>query len=352
MAIARKGFGGLPSAETAELFTLTNAKGYAAKVSNYGGIITALSVPDRTGKVADVVLGYATLAGYLKDSPYFGAIIGRYGNRIGNARFALDGKEYRLAANNGPNHLHGGLVGFDKLLWTPSIYESPEGPVLELTCISPDGQEGYPGELSVKVTYTWTNANVLRVEYQAATDKPTVVNLTQHSYFNLAGAGKGDVLGHETQIFADRFTPVDAGLIPTGELRAVKGTPLDFTTPHAIGERIEAKDEQMRLGGGYDHNFVLPPGEGKLIRAARVHEPTSGRTMEVWTTEPGMQFYNGNFLDGRHVGKGGKPYLKRYGFCLETQHFPDSPNKPDFPPTTLRPGQTLRSTTEYRFLTR
>jgi len=329
-----------------ELYTLTNSKGVTAAITNYGGILVSLKVPDRAGQLADVVLGFDTLDGYLKGHPYFGAIIGRYGNRIAKARFTLNGVEYRLAPNEGENSLHGGIKGFDKAVWTAK--EIDGGKALELSYLSKDGEEGFPGNLAVKVTYSLNDENELKIDYTATTDKDTVVNLTNHSYFNLAGQGEGDVLDHVVTINADRFTPVDSKLIPTGELRSVAGTPFDFRTPHRIGERINDRDEQLILGRGYDHNFVLNrTGEG-LALAARVVEPKTGRVMEVLTTEPGMQFYTGNFLDSI-TGKGGKVYKQRYGFCLETQHFPDSPNKPEFPSVVLKPGQEYRSTTIYRF---
>lgn len=336
-----------------DLYTLTNAKGMRTCITNYGGIVTSLLVPDREGKLADVVLGYDSLDEYVKNNPYFGALIGRYGNRIAKGRFTLDGREYKLAQNNNGNHLHGGLKGFDKVLWAAQEVRTKKGPGLRLTYVSKDGEEGYPGKLSVTVTYTLTDANELAIQYQAKTSKPTPVNLTNHSYFNLAGAGTGDILGHLLTLQADRFTPVDAGLIPTGELRPVEGTPFDFRKPTAIGKRIALKDEQLTLGGGYDHNFVLSKKEARgMTLAARVFEPKSGRVMEVLTSEPGVQFYSGNFLDGTNVGKGGKPYKHRYGFCLETQHFPDSPNKPEFPSTFLGPNQSYATTTIYRFSTK
>jgi aldose 1-epimerase len=348
MNIRQEPFGKTPDGAMVTIYTLTNPSGVEARIMTYGGIVVSLKVPDRGGKMNDVVLGYDNLEGYVKNnSPYFGALIGRYGNRIAKGRFSLDGVEYKLAQNNGENHLHGGIRGFDKVVWQASPVRRANGPALKLTYLSKDGEEGYPGNLSVTVVYTLTNKNELRIEYSATTDKATVLNLTNHSYFNLAGAG--DILGHEMMINADRFTPVDKGLIPTGELLSVKGTPMDFTTPTAIGSRIEQQYEQLLFGGGYDHNWALNKNNGALTLAARVYERTTGRVMEVYTTQPGMQFYTGNFLDGTITGKGGKVYEKRYGFCLETQHFPDSPNKTNFPTTVLRPGQRYRQTTLYKF---
>jgi aldose 1-epimerase len=336
-----------------DLFTLTNVNGMEVRAMTYGGIIVSLRVPDRDGKLGDVVLGYDTLDGYLKVSPYFGAIIGRYGNRIAHGKFTLDGEPYQLATNDGPNALHGGLKGFDKVVWHGEPFQKKEGVGVVFTYTSPDGEEGYPGKLDATVTYTLTDANTLAFDYRAVTDKPTPVNLTQHTYFNLAGAAAGDILSHELMLKASQFTPIDSTLIPTGEMRAVAGTPFDFTTPHAIGERIGAQDEQLRFGGGYDHNFVLDRNDtGSLSLAARVYEPTTGRVMEVSTTEPGIQFYSGNFLDGSITGKARHVYKHRSGFCLETQHYPDSPNKPDFPSTILRPGQEYRSRTVYAFSAR
>ena len=345
--IKKQAFGMTASREAVELYTLTNAKGMEARIMTYGGAVVSLKVPDRNGKLGDVVLGYETLDGYLKNNPYFGAIIGRYGNRIGKARFSLDGKEYTLGKNNGENTLHGGLKGFDKVVWKGKEVKSRDGGGLELTYLSKDGEEGFPGNLSVTVSYTLTNQNELKIEYNATTDKTTVVNLTNHSYFNLAG--EGSILQHELMINAGRFTPVDAGLIPTGELRSVKGTPMDFTQFAGIGTRIDQQDEQLTFGRGYDHNWVLNNATDKLAVAAKAYEPVSGRVMEVLTTEPGIQFYSGNFLDGTITGKGGQVYKQRYGFCLETQHFPDSPNKPGFPSTVLKPGRRYETTTIYRF---
>jgi aldose 1-epimerase len=348
-AVTTAPFGKLPDGTSLELFTLTNAKGTRVRVTNYGGIITSLEVADRTGQLGDVVLGYDTIDGYLKSSPYFGSIVGRYGNRIASGRFTIDGTTYKLAINNGPNHLHGGIKGFDKVVWKAAPFERTGEAGIVFTHVSPDGDEGYPGRLESTITYTLTDANQLAFDYRAATDKPTHVNLTQHSYFNLAGDGSGDVLGHELMLNADRYTPVDATLIPTGELAAVAGTPFDFKTPTAIGARIDDAHPQIKFGGGYDHNFVVNRDGDGLVLVARVREPKTGRVMEVRSTEPGVQFYTGNFLDGSITGKGGHVYRKRTGFCLETQHFPDSPNKPAFPSTLVRPGTDYRTRTVFAF---
>jgi aldose 1-epimerase len=347
--VEKRSFGTTPQGTAVSLYVLKNASGLEAAITNYGGIVVSLRVPDRQGRVEDVVLGYDSLGGYIGQKAYFGAIIGRYGNRIANGRFSLGGKTYTLARNNGPNHLHGGVHGFHEALWTAAEASTPHGPGVELTYESADGEEGYPGKLKARVTYVLTDQGDLRIDYEATTDKETVVNLTNHSYFNLAG--EGDILGHELFIDADRFTPVDATLIPTGELRPVQGTPFDFRKPTAIGARIDAADEQIGHGKGYDHNFVLNGTMGSLRLAARVREPRSGRVMEVLTTEPGIQFYSGNFLDGSIVGKGGKAYPRRAAFCLETQHYPDSPNKPQFPSVALKPGERYQTTTIYRFTT-
>ncbi|HEY8224892.1 MAG TPA: aldose epimerase family protein [Pyrinomonadaceae bacterium] len=334
-----------------ELYTLTNRNGVEAKITTYGGIVVSLKVPDKQGKLSDIVLGYDNLEGYLQDTSYFGALIGRYGNRIAKGRFKLNGTEYKLATNNGENHLHGGVKGFDKVVWHGRAAKTTNGVKLTLTYQSHDMEEGYPGNLFVTVAYTLTNANELRIDYSATTDKDAIVNLTHHSYFNLAGEGNGDILKHQLMINASRFTPVDPGLIPTGELRNVKGTPFDFLQPTPIGSRIDTEDEQLKIGRGYDHNFVINGPSGVLRKAASVSEETTGRVIEVWTTEPGMQFYTGNFLSGK-PGKGGKPYQFRYGFCLETQHYPDSPNHPLFPTTVLKKGARYQSTTIYRFSSR
>ena len=349
--ITRESFGKTAEGQDVDIYTLKNSRGAEAKITNYGGIVTSLKVPDRNGKFADIVLGFDNLDAYLKGHPYFGALIGRYGNRIAKGRFTLDGVEYKLAVNNGENHLHGGIKGFDKVVWKAKPLKVPGGAALELTYLSKDGEEGYPGNLSVKVVYTLTPANELKIDYTATTDKATVINLTHHSYFNLAGQGNGDILNHQLLISASRFTPTDAGSIPTGQLRAVRGTPFDFTRTTAIGARINQDEEQLKFGKGYDHNFVLNGRMGVMRRAARVSDPSTGRVMEVWTTEPGIQFYTGNFLDGTLTGKDGKVYQQRFGFCLETQHYPDSPNRPNFPTTVLRKGGRYHTTTIYRFST-
>ena len=330
------------------LFTLRNNKGVEAKISNYGGIVTSFRVRDRNNQLGDVVLGYDRLNGYLKSTPYFGCLVGRYGNRIAKAKFTLNGKEYQLAKNNDGNSLHGGIKGFDKVVWDVVSTKAVEGgAAIELHYVSKDGEEGFPGNLSVTAVYTLTADNMLRLDYTATTDQDTVMSLTHHSYFNFAGAG--DILNHQVQIYADRFTPVVSTLIPLGELRSLDGSPLDFRRAEKIGARIEANDEQIKLGKGYDHNYVLNKPEGQLGLAARVYEETSGRLMEVWTTEPGMQFYTGNFLDGTITGKGGWTYQRRNGFCMEPQKFPDSPNQPNFPSCVLKPGQTFKSTIAYKF---
>ncbi|HYM12418.1 MAG TPA: aldose epimerase family protein [Bryobacterales bacterium] len=350
--LKRQAFGKLPDGTAADLYVLTNKNGVEAAITNYGGIVVSLKVPDRNGQLGDVVLGCDTLDEYLKGTPYFGAIIGRYGNRIGGGKFMLDGAAYTLARNDGENHLHGGIKGFDKVMWQAKDVSGNGAPSLQLSYLSKDGEEGYPGNLSAQVVYTLTESNELKIDYTATTDKDTVVNLTNHSYFNLAGAGNGDILQHQLLLYAGRFTPVDAGLIPTGEIRSVKGTPFDFTQATAIGARIDQDDEQLKLGKGYDHNFALDSGGGSLAPAAQVYEPATGRLLEVSTTEPGIQFYTGNGLDGSIHGKGGKAYGRRSAFCLETQHFPDSPNKPAFPSTVLKPGNTYRSATVYKFSVR
>jgi aldose 1-epimerase len=329
------------------LYTLTNAHGMEVRAMNYGGIIVSVRVPDRNGQFADVVLGHETLDGYRPNPPFFGAIVGRYANRIANGTFKLDGETYNLPKNDGPNTLHGGDKGFDKAVWDGEPLKGRTG--VAFSYFSKNGEEGFPGNLRVKVTYTLTSANSLEIDYEATTDKATPINLSQHSYFNLKGEGDGDILDHEIMINADRFTPVDRNLIPTGELRPVKGTPLDFTKPMKIGARIDDNYDQLVLAHGYDHNFVINREGGGLVLAARVYEPTTGRTLEVSTTQPGVQFYTGNFLDGTITGKQGHVYKKHYGFCLETQHFPDSPNHPSFPSTILRPGETFHQKTVFKF---
>ncbi|MFL5501249.1 MAG: aldose epimerase family protein [Gemmatimonadaceae bacterium] len=344
---------GTVAGQTVQLFTLKNAKGIEVQVTNYGGIITSIKTPDRAGRLADIVLGYDSLAGYLRDSPYFGAIVGRYANRIARGKFTLDGKTYTLAVNNGPNSLHGGVRGFDKVVWTAEALKDHDGQDnLVLRYTSPDGEEGYPGTVHVQVVYTLTD-DALMVVYEATTDKATPINLSQHTYWNLAGDAQRDVLGHIVTINADSITPVDSTLIPTGEIAPVEGTPFDFRAPTAIGARVDQRQNtQIRYGNGYDHNFVLKrkgvPSD-TLRLAAQVVEPYSGRLLVVSTTEPGLQFYSGNFLDGSITGKDGAVYHFRYGMALETQHYPDSPNHPNFPSTILRPGQEYRSITVYMF---
>lgn len=350
--IERSVFGHSPDGQEADLFVLTNKTGVQASITNFGATLVALKVSDRRGIFGDVVLGYDSFDGYFSDSAYFGATIGRYANRIAHGKFSLDGAAYTLAKNNGENSLHGGVKGFNKVFWQAKEIAAADGPALQLQYTSKDGEEGYPGNLAVTVVYTLTNRNELKIDYTATTDKTTVLNLTNHSYFNLAGPAGGDILHHELMINAAQFTPVDSTLIPTGELREVKGTPFDFERLTPVGARIEQNDEQLRFGKGYDHNWVLTAGKsGDLRLAARVFEPTTGRLMVVWTTEPGLQFYSGNFLDGSIHGKGGRAYQRRSGLCLETQHFPDSPNHPNFPSTVLKPGQEFHSTTVYKFST-
>ena len=343
--VAKASFGRIPDGGAVDIYTLTNAGGLEVRATNYGAIITSIRVPDRTGRSGDVVLGFDNLDGYLERHPFFGAVVGRYGNRIARGEFTLDGRTYKLATNNGPNHLHGGNKGFDKYVWNAE----PLASGVAFSRTSQDGEEGYPGNLEVRVTYTLTDKNELVVEYRATTDKPTPLNLTQHSYFNLSGDASGDILGHELTIAADRYTPVDSTLIPTGELAPVQGTPFDFRKPTAIGARINEPHEQLKHGQGYDHNWVLNRNGASPGFAARLVDPKSGRTMDVSTTEPGLQFYTGNFLDGTLTGKGGRVYQRRAGLCLETQHYPDSPNKPNFPSPILRPGREYRTTTVFTF---
>ena len=336
----------MPTGEKVQIFTLSNNHGVELKIINYGGIIVAINVPDRHGKTADIALGHDALEGYVNRSRYFGALVGRCANRIAHGQFSLNGIAYKLATNNGPNHLHGGLRGFDKVVWNAEANDS----AVRLNYLSRDGEEGYPGNLSASVNYSLTDTNELRIEYFATTDKDTIINLTNHSYFNLAGGGT--VLDHEVIIHADAFTPIDNTLIPTGEVRAVAGTPMDFNSLTTIGARINTEDEQLRNAGGYDHNFVLRVGDQKLREVAEVYDPQSGRLLTVSTTQPGMQFYSGNFLNGTIIGKNGHAYLKHSGFCLETQHFPDSPNHTNFPSTVLRPAERYHHVTVFRFSVR
>ncbi len=349
MRILKETFGEFEGAKV-DIYTLKNANQVEIRITNYGGIVTSIRLPDRDGQFDDVALGYDNLQDYVDNNPYFGCIVGRYGNRIGNAKFTLGEKEYTLAKNDGENSLHGGIKGFDKVLWDaePVVGEGKQS--LKLTYLSKDGEEGFPGNLNITVTYTLTDDNSFIIDYLATTDQRTIVNLTNHTYWNLAGEGSGDILKHELMLNADSFTPVDQGLITTGEIRSVENTPMDFTKPTAIGDRIDSDDEQLKFGKGYDHNWVLNSGEGDALkRAATVYEPVSGRFMEIFTTEPGIQFYSGNFLDGSITGKSGRAYGFRNGFCLETQHFPDSPNKPEFPSVELSPGETYKTSTVHKF---
>lgn len=347
--VTKHSFGKTSTGENIDIYTLRNLNGMETQITNYGGIVVSLLAPDRNGTFGDVVLGFSDLENYLKPHPNFGALIGRYGNRIAKGRFKLNGVEYKLAVNNGENHLHGGIKGFDKVIWTGRAIKTKAGPAVVLTYLSKDGEEGYPGNLRVRVVYTLTNNNELKIDYSAKTDKNTVTNLTHHSYFNLLGEGNGNILNHQIMINANRFVPTDEGSIPTGELRGVADTPFNFPKLTTIGARINQDDEQLKFGNGYDHTWVIDGRAGTLRHAASAYEPFSGRLMEVWTTEPGMHLYTGNFLDGTLTGKSGKLYPRRSGFCLETQHYPDSPNQPSFPTTTLRKGATYRSTTLYRF---
>jgi aldose 1-epimerase len=349
VTVTRAPFGRLSDGRAVDVYTLTNAHGIEVHVMTFGAIITVVRTPDRAGRRDDIVLGFDGLDGYVREHPYFGAVVGRYANRIAHGRFTLDGKTYHLALNNGPNSLHGGRRGFDKALWNAESFSNDSAAGVSLRYTSPDGEENYPGTLRVHVTYTLNTHDELEVDYEATTDEPTILNLTQHSYWNLHGEGQGDILDHVVQIDASAFTPVDSTLIPTGEITPVAGTPFDFRTPTPVGARIDAPNEQLRFGRGYDHNFVLDRKDTGLTHAARVVDPASGRTLDVSTTEPGMQFYTGNFLDGTLIGKSGHAYGHRTGLVLETQHFPDSPNHPNFPSTVLRPGSTYRSRTVFRF---
>ena len=350
--LEKQPFGKTADGEQADVYTFRNASGMEVKITNYGGTIVSIKVPDRNGKYDDVVLGFDSLDGYTSktNTGYFGAIIGRYANRIAHGTFKLDGKEYHVPTNDGPNALHGGLKGFDKRLWDAKEVSDSNGPALELHYLSRDGEEGFPGNLNVTVRYSLGNKNDLRIDYRATTDKDTVLNLTNHSYFNLAGAGSETVLNHKLTLAADRYTPIDGTLIPTGAIESVAGTPFDFRKPTAVGERINSDNEQLKLGKGYDHNFVLTRKGRGLTLAAKVEEPNSGRTLEVLTTQPGVQFYSGNFLNGTNHGVGGV-YRYRSALCLETQHFPDSPNHSNFPSTVLHPGEQFHETTVLRFST-
>ncbi len=347
--VSQEEFGTLEDGTSVHLFTLTNEDGIQVKITNYGGIITHLMVPDESGELGDVVLGYNNLEGYVNASPYFGAIVGRYGNRIANGEFELDGQTFTLAKNNGPNHLHGGIKGFDKVVWDAEAFTTQDSAVLQLSYLSKDMEEGYPGNLDVQVVYALSNDNSLSIDYTATTDKATICNLTNHTYFNLKDGGVSSILDHQLQLYADFYTPVDETLIPTGEIAPVEGTPFDFREPVEIGARINNSHPQLKNGGGYDHNFVLNGEAGNLRLAARVTEPLTGRVLEVYTTEPGVQFYSGNFLDGSITGKNGITYEQRSGFCLETQHYPDSPNQENFPSTVLRPGDVYQTTTLWKF---
>lgn len=350
MNVTKAPYGTTKDGQDVDLYTLTNANGMIVKITNYGGTITELWVPDKDGNLGDVALGFDTVTEYEEKSPYFGCIIGRYGNRIGKGTFTLDGVTYdKLAINNGENHLHGGLKGFDKVVWDAKPFEAKDGVGLKLHYLSKDMEEGYPGNLDVTVTYTLTNDNEIKMDYEATTDKPTICNLTNHTYFNLAGQGYPTNADNQLMINADNYTPVDSGLITTDEILPVKGTPMDFTELTPMGKNCDADDEQIKFGGGFDHNWVLNKKDSEMSLAAKVYEPTTGRVMKVYTTEPGIQFYAGNFLDGTLVGKEGKVYPHRSAFCLETQHYPDSPNKPEFPTTTLRPGEKYETTTIYKF---
>ncbi|MCR9227864.1 MAG: galactose mutarotase [Flavobacteriaceae bacterium] len=350
--IEETAFGEMPDGTKVKKFTLKNNVGMEVDVITYGGIITRWTAPDKQGEFEDIVLGFENLDQYLDGNPYFGALIGRYGNRIAGGQFSLDGETYKLATNDGDNHLHGGEKGFDKVVWQGEAKNTSKGAVLELTYTSKDGEEGYPGKLDVKVTYTLTDNNELDIQYEAVTDKSTVVNLTQHSYFNLSGQLSEPVLDHKIYLNADTYLPVDQGLIPTGEFREVVGTPFDFTESKSIGEEIDAQNEQLGLGGGYDHCWVLNETEKDLGLAASAHHPETGRFLEVYTNEPGIQFYSGNFLDGTLPSKTGGTYVKRSGFCLETQHYPDSPNQPDFPSVRLNPAETYSSRTIFKLSTK
>ncbi len=348
MPIIKQAFGLLPDNTAIDLFTLTNKHGMQVQITNYGAIITSIKTPDKNGRLGEVNLGFDNLKDYLKPHPHFGATIGRYGNRIAKGQFVLEGKTYTLVTNNGPNHLHGGNIGFDKMVWAAEMLEKRNIPSLILNYLSKDGEEGYPGNLACQVTFKLTNKNELQIDYQATTDKTTLVNLTNHCYFNLNNGGATSCLDHEVRIFANAFTPIDKTSIPTGEIKSVKRTPFNFLKPRKIGDRIHQNNPQLKIGNGYDHNYVLPEKEG-LKKAAKVVAPESGRTLEVFTTEPGIQFYTANFLDGSLTGHHNILYKRRCAFCLETQHYPDSPNQPHFPTTILKADEVYHSTTVYKF---
>lgn len=348
MPISKKTFGQLPDNTLVDLFTLTNKNGVQVQITNYGGILTSIKVPDKNGVLGEVNLGFDSLEGYLQEHPYFGAIIGRYGNRIANGQFSLNGQTYTLATNHASNHLHGGNKGFDKVVWHAKMVEKRNIPSLVLTYLSKDGAEGYPGNVACQITYTLTNKNELRLDYQATTDKPTILNLTNHAYFNLKDGGQSSCLNHEVRIFAENFTPVNEIMIPTGEIKSVKRTPFNFLKSKKIGDRIHQNNSQLKIADGYDHNFVLKEGSG-LKKAAKIIESKSGRILEVFTTEPGLQFYTANWLDGSLVGHHDIAYQRRCAFCLETQHFPDSPNQISFPSTVLEVDEEFNSSTIYRF---
>jgi aldose 1-epimerase len=351
LSLSKKPFGTTPDGSSVEAYTLSNGT-IEVRIITYGGVITSVRVPDKKGETANVVLGFEKPESYFTDSPYFGCITGRYANRIANAKFTLNGAEYKLSANDGAGHLHGGFKGFDKKVWRAKEIKTDKEVGLELSYLSPDGEEGFPGNLTTTVTYTLNASNELSINYKATTDKPTVLTLTNHSYFNLAGEGSGDIFDHELMLNADHYTPVNSAAITTGEIAKVEGTPFDFRTPQRIGERVRSSHEQMVYGRGYDHNWVINrkhPKDGEMLLAARLKEPTSGRVLEVLTTEPGIQFYSGNFINGTLVGTSGRTYRQSDGLCLETQHYPDSPNKPDFPSTVLNPGETYDTTTVFRF---
>ena len=350
-SISSKQFGLTAAGQKVTLFTLKNNRGASATITNYGGTVTSLRMPDRKGKLSDIVLGFKTLAEYEQKSPYFGCLVGRFGNRIAGGKLTLDGKTYQLPINNPPNSLHGGLSGFYKVLWKATPRETSLGPSLKLTYVSEEGEEGYPGRLSVTATYTLTNRNELKLVFRARTDKKTIINLTHHSYFNLAGEGRDSILNHRVMLCSDKFTPINEYLIPTGKIRSVKGTPFDFRTPVTLASRIDCPDEQLKFANGYDHNWIASKASGQLGLIARVEESSSGRVLEVLSTEPGFQFYSGNFLDGSLTGKKGKPYHFRSGFCIEPQHYPDSPNHKNFPTVVLKPGEVYRNTIIYRFST-